>query len=71
MVVHSNTAKEFIVYKGETFICAGTAKECAEYMGVKPETVKFYARPAYKKRVAARKNARNYMIVEEWKMINC
>lgn len=67
MVVHSNTAKEFIVYKGETFICAGTAKECAEHMGVKRETIKFYARPVYKKRVAARKNARNYIIVEEMK----
>ncbi|TBL15266.1 hypothetical protein EYB35_07250 [Bacillus paranthracis] len=58
-------AKIFMVYKGDDFLCEGTAKECAEFLGVKTETIKFYKTPAYKRRVAERKNAKNYIIVEE------
>jgi hypothetical protein len=55
--------KEYVVYKGESLICIGTIKECAEHMGVLPETVKFYTTPTYQKRLAKRKNPRNYLTV--------
>ncbi|OUB25863.1 hypothetical protein BK739_18925 [Bacillus thuringiensis serovar pirenaica] len=57
--------KEYVVYKGESFVCIGTAKECAQHMGVLPATVRFYTRPAYQRRIANRKNARNYITVTE------
>ncbi|MBZ3765238.1 hypothetical protein [Bacillus cereus] len=55
--------KEYVVYKGESFVCIGTAKKCAQHMGVLPATVRFYTRPAYQRRIASRKNARNYITV--------
>ncbi|HDR6289480.1 TPA: hypothetical protein QCU33_005629 [Bacillus cereus] len=55
--------KEYVVYKGESFVCIGTAKECAQHMGVLPKTILFYKTPAYKKRVASRKKAHNYLTV--------
>ncbi|PEN57134.1 hypothetical protein CN596_04085 [Bacillus toyonensis] len=57
--------KEYVVYKGESFVCIGTTKECAQHMGVLPATVRFYTRPAYQRRIANRKNARNYITVTE------
>ncbi|HFK1731161.1 hypothetical protein PDQ74_16070 [Bacillus cereus group sp. Bc005] len=59
------TKKEYVVYKGESFVCIGTIKECAQHMGVLPSTVRFYTRPAYQRRIANRKNARNYITVTE------
>lgn len=53
------------MYKGESFVCIGTIKECAQHMGVLPSTVRFYTRPAYQRRIANRKNARNYITVTE------
>jgi hypothetical protein len=55
--------KEYAVYKGESMICIGTIKECADHMGVLPETVKFYTTPTYKRRIEKRKNPRNYITV--------
>lgn len=57
--------KEYAVYKGENFICIGTAKECAEEMNVLPETIKFYTTPTYQKRLAKRKkvSAAGYITV--------
>jgi hypothetical protein len=56
-------AKEYAVYKGDSLICIGTIKECAEHMDVKPETVRFYTKPSYQKRLEKRKNPRNYITV--------
>lgn len=58
-------AEEFAVYKGEDFICIGTLQECADHMGVLVETVRFYTTDTYRRRVAKRKNARNYITVTE------
>jgi hypothetical protein len=55
--------KEYAVYKGEEFIYVGTAKECAERLGVKPETIYSYASPRYQKVVSKAKNPQNYIIV--------
>jgi len=57
--------KEYVVYKGESLICIGTIQECAQHMGVLPATVRFYTRPAYQRRIASRKKARNYITVTE------
>lgn len=54
---------EYAIYKGDNLLCIGTPKECADFMGVKVETVKFYLTPTYQRRVAKRKNARNYLTV--------
>jgi hypothetical protein len=58
-------SKEYVVYKGDSLICIGTIKECAAHMGVQPDTVKFYTTPTYQKRLAKRKNPRNYLTVFE------
>ncbi|EOO22071.1 hypothetical protein ICM_06302 [Bacillus cereus BAG1X2-3] len=55
--------KVYAIYKGESLICIGTVKECAQHLRVLPKTVHYYKSPAYKKRVAIRKNARNYLTV--------
>ncbi|MHA4153306.1 hypothetical protein [Bacillus cereus] len=55
--------KEYVVYKGESLICIGTIQECAQHMDVLPATVYFYRSSTYKKRVAKRKKARNYITV--------
>lgn len=57
--------KEYVVYKGESLICIGTAKECAAEMNVRPETIKFYTTPTYQKRLARRKkvSAAGYLTV--------
>lgn len=45
---------EFALYRGDELLCIGTAEECAERIGVKPDTVRYYASPCYNRRVAAR-----------------
>ncbi|MBZ8125596.1 hypothetical protein [Bacillus thuringiensis] len=55
--------KVYAVYKGELLICIGTVQECAKHLGVLPKTLYYYNSSSYKKRVAIRKNARNYLTV--------
>lgn len=57
--------REYAVYKGDSFICIGTLKECAEHMGVLIDTVRFYTTPTYQRRLAKRKNPKNYITVTE------
>lgn len=59
------SSKEYAVYKGESLICIGTMLECAQHMGVLPETVRYYMTPAYQRKLAKRKKARNYITVTE------
>lgn len=40
----------YTVYKGDRIVCEGTARECAEALGVKEGTILFYASPAWKRR---------------------
>lgn len=42
---------EYVLYKGDKFVSVGTIKEIAKETGQKESTVKFYASPAYQKRV--------------------
>jgi len=55
--------REYAVYKGENIIAMGTAKECAEKLGVKTETIMFYTYPTYQRRLAKRKTTDNCIIV--------
>lgn len=42
---------EYAVYKGDEFLGIGTAKELAEILKVKVETIKFYSTTSYQKRI--------------------
>lgn len=46
----------YTVYKGDEIICTGSARECAEALGVKVKTIYFYASPAWKRRVERRES---------------
>ncbi len=59
------SSKEYVVYKGESLICIGTMMECAQHMGVLPETIYFYTTHAYQRRLAKRKNPGNCLTVTE------
>lgn len=59
------SSKEYVVYKGESLLYIGTIKECAQHMGVLPETVYFYTTQAYQRRLAKRKNPKNFLTVTE------
>lgn len=54
--------KEYAVYKGDLFICIGTKQECADFIGVDIETIRFYLTPSYKKRVKNRRG-NNHLVV--------
>jgi hypothetical protein len=47
--------KEYAVYKGDDLICIGTANECANRLGVLPETIRYYLTPTYQRKIAKRK----------------
>lgn len=54
----------YAVYKGDNLLVVGKARECAEYMGWPTKTVYWYATSTYRRKVAARKNPKNYITVE-------
>ncbi len=42
---------EYAIYKGDQFIDLGTVSKLAQKFGVKPDTIKFWSRPSYLKRI--------------------
>lgn len=54
--------KIYAIYKGDKFIFEGTAKECANHLGVKEKTIYFYNTPSNKKR---NKKSRTIAIIIE------
>ena len=34
--------KEYALYKGDNYLCGGTKKQLAEYLGVKVHTITYY-----------------------------
>ena len=54
----------YALYRGEEFITEGTIKEIAKHQGIKPKSVEFYARPAYKKRTKG-KNGKRLILIEK------
>lgn len=57
-------AKAFAVYKGEEFLTSGTAKQCAEKLNVKVETIWYYKSATYQKKGSS-KNRRIAIELEE------
>jgi hypothetical protein len=57
--------KSYAIYKGDEFLCLGTAKECAKQLNVKIQTIYFWNTKTYHERVKNSKNARLAIIVEE------
>lgn len=55
---HSN--KEYALYQGDEFIMIGTRTEIAKELGVREDTVRFYASETYKKRT----NGNGLVVVE-------
>ena len=47
---------DYAVYKGDELLGIGTAKELAERLKVKVETIKFYSTASYQKRIKKRKS---------------
>jgi hypothetical protein len=54
--------REYAVYKGDDLLAIGTAKECAEELGVRAETIRFYSTPCHKRRIAKGKGGRRFAI---------
>lgn len=55
--MNNKCKKIYAVYKGEKFLCEGTAIECANYIGVKANTIRWWNTKANKKRaLGKRKN---------------
>lgn len=52
----------YAVYKGDDFICLGSAKECAVYLGIKHSSFRFLLSPAYLKRIENRKETQHALI---------
>ena len=47
--------KIYAIYKGDKFLFEGTSKECAEYFGVKRDTVRWWNTTANKNRAESKK----------------
>lgn len=47
-------AETYVVYRGDDVLCVGTARECAERLGVSESSVRWLASPAARRREAAR-----------------
>lgn len=55
----------YALYKGEEFITEGTIKEIAKHQGIKPKSVEFYARPAYKRRIKNKNKSYQLILIEK------
>lgn len=60
--------RQVAVYQGDEMVCLGTVEECAEELGVRPKTIRYYLTPTYQRRYDAYKRperARYVVEVEE------
>lgn len=55
--------REFALYKGDTFLTAGTIEEIAKERGVKPETIDYYRYPIAQSRNPSKKGKCNRLIL--------
>lgn len=55
----------YAIYKGDEYITDGTKDECAEVLGVTPDTITFYASPTYKQRAKDRGKTNNWTVAEK------
>lgn len=55
---------EYAVYKGDNLLVIGTAEECVAFMGWQcKKTINYYMSSAYNRKIAKRKNPKNYTTV--------
>lgn len=54
---------DYAMYKGDELLHIGTIEEIAKVHGVLQQTIRFYATPAYRRRVSKREKAENYIEV--------
>lgn len=54
---------EYALYKGESILSIGTIDEIAEEMDVQYRTIKYYTTGAYKRKLAKRKNPKNFKVL--------
>lgn len=54
---------DYAIYNNDEFLFLGKSDECAKFLDCSESTFRFYLTESYKKRVAKRKNARNYIVV--------
>ena len=53
---------EYALYQGDSIVTVGTASELAEYMGVNPDTVRWYATDTAKKRQEKKKRGQKWEV---------
>lgn len=53
----------YAAYRGDEFIDLGTIKQLASKFRVKEDTIRYYTSKAYRRKIAARKNAKDYLLV--------
>ena len=56
--------KEYALYKGDNYLCGGTKKQLAEYLGVKIHTITFYNSKTWLKRIKERKAKEPYIVIK-------
>lgn len=56
--------KEYAIYRDEDLIYIGTAKECAEFLGIKERSFRYLTTPRYKRRLdrAKKPRSRRYVV---------
>ena len=52
--------KQYALYKGDKYLFGGTKEELANYLKVKPNTIRYYSSNAYKKRI----KDNSYLVIE-------
>lgn len=57
--------QEYAVYKGEDFLCSGTAEECANVLNISPRTILFYQYPSYQRRAKNAANRRVTILLDQ------
>lgn len=48
--------REYAIYRGDELLAIGSAKECAEKLGVQSQYIRWLTTPTAKRRLAKRKN---------------
>lgn len=56
------TYPEVAIYRGDKFVTCGSIDQVADELGVKPNTIKFYLTPAYRRRLESRGSADTALI---------
>lgn len=60
----SKRKREFALYKGDTFLTAGTLEEIAEERGVKTETIEYYRYPVAQRRNPSKSGKCNRLVLK-------